>query len=248
MRIHKNATPRPLSGLLLGGLLSLLNLAGAFVTLMALGGLGNWAGWQFVGVFALAELATGTGFIIGPNIWRLPVAQARSRVPVRLAASTVLIPHWAAGAKALMGGVLLVAAAARVGVGPASGGVLLVAFGMLALVVGLSLLAARAGVAHPDRDVFEVVIRRHGHPARELPAISISAIVVQLLLNVGVFPLVKLTEPSILFAPEIAPSAPFLGWSVVAGSATLAAGLIAWTGRLALRAPREQQREAEQHA
>ena len=240
--------PRALRGLLLGFALSFLNLLGTVLALEAIGGLGAWTGRQFIGLFGLLEMATGVAFIFGPNIWRLPVAEAHTsdRTAVRLAASTVFIPHWAAAAKALAGAVMLAVAAQEAGIGPATAGVpLLVAFVVLGA-IGLSLVAARVGVARPDLDVVEIVVKRPGHRDVALPGVSIGGIVVQLLLNIGAFPAVKALPPSVLYHPEVGPSTAVLAVGTTVTAVLLLAAYAAWHGRISWRAPREQQREAEQ--
>ena len=113
-----------LRGLALGLALSVLNFVGALLTLLALGGLGDWAPAQFIGLFGLLEVATGVAFVVGPNVWRLPVASAElePRTRVRLALSTVLIPHWAVGVKSVAGLALLAWAAVQEGIGRGSMG------------------------------------------------------------------------------------------------------------------------------
>ena len=241
---------RALRGLLLGFVLSFVNLLGAFLTIAALGGLGAWTGWQFIGLFAVGEVGTGIAFIIGPNIWHLPVAQATTseRTDVRLAASTILIPHWAASAKAAAGLGLLIAAAVHEGVGPATLGLPVLALCVVGCCLGLSLIFARLGAARPDLDVVHIVIRRPGHEDRELPGISIGASVVQLVINIGAYPAVKLLPPSSFYQPEIGPSWSLLLWSLVITAVLVAAGYAAWRGRISWRAAREQQREAEKFA
>src|SRR5438067_390774 len=114
--------PRPVRGLVLGFLLSFVNLAGAFLALLALGGLGAWTGRQFLGFFGMVEAASGLAFIFSPNVWRLPVAEVSTsnRTAIRFAATTVFIPHWAAGAKCVAGLLMIAAAAQRAGIGPAT--------------------------------------------------------------------------------------------------------------------------------
>src|SRR6266545_4992110 len=69
---------------------------------------------------ALVELSVGLAYFFAPNVWRLPVAEANTkRTDVRLAASTVLIPHWIAAAKAI-GGAIMLGYGATEGVGPAT--------------------------------------------------------------------------------------------------------------------------------
>lgn len=237
-------------GLLLGFALTFLNLVGAFLTITALGGLGAWTAWQFVGVFALFETATGIAYIVAPNIWRLPISEAQTSdaTEVRLAASAIFIPHWAAGAKALAGAGLLLVAAARTGIGIATLGVPVLILLVAGAVIGLSLLAARFGVARPDLDVLHIVIKRPRHEDRALPGISLSASLVQILTNIGAYPAVKALSPSTLYGSEMRPSAAALVVSLCTTSILLAAGFLVWRGRISVRAPHEQQRDAEEFA
>lgn len=235
-------------GLALGFTLSALNLAGAFLTLLALGGLGDWTGTQFIGLFGLLEIATGLAFVVGPNVWRLPVAAAElePRTPVRFAASTILIPHWAGGVKCIGGLLLLGFAATQEGVSWGTPGLLLVIVYVCAVAVALSMVVARLGCARPDIDVFQISIKRPQHKAIELPGLSIGASFVQMLLNIMTFPTVRLLRPSVLYGPELSPTPSFLiGFGAIAIVAS-AAGLGVWAGRLAWRAAPRQQREAEE--
>ncbi|MBI2760777.1 MAG: hypothetical protein HYX51_05060 [Chloroflexi bacterium] len=233
-----------------GFVLSFVNLLGAFLTIAALGGLGAWTEWQFIGLFGAVEVATGIAFIIGPNIWHLPVAQGNTtcRTDVQLAASTILLPHWAASAKAAAGFALAVAAAWHEGAGVATLGLPVFIVAICSAVIGLSLVVARAGVARPDLDVLNIVVKRPGRKDHELPGISLGASVVQLLANVGSFPAVKLFAPSMFYQPEIGPSPRVLALSAAIGALLTLAGYAAWRGRMSWRAPREQQREAERVA
>ena len=193
-------------------------------------------------------MGTGLAYIIGPNIWRLPVAEANTsdRTKIHLAATTLFLPHWAAGAKAAAGVVLVVLAAWNEGVTFASVGVILFALFVVATVIGLSLLFARFGVARPDLDVVFMEIRRPGRDTYALPGISLGAIAIQFLLNIGVFPAVKVLPPSVLYRSAIAPSVAVLATSAVITAASLGAALWVWRGRIAWRAPAEQQREQEE--
>jgi hypothetical protein len=238
---------RVIRGLALGLSLSFVNLLGVLLTLTALGGLGEWENAQFVGLFGTFEVATGLAFIIGPNIWRLPVAQAKlSHEEVRFAASTILIPHWAGGVKCIAGLAFIAYAASREGVGPATAGLPVLVLLVCAASVGLSMLLARLGTSRPDLDVYGLAIRRVGRPEIALPELSLCAAFVQLLLNVMTFPTVSVMPPDALYQPEIGPSAALLGWGLAGGGALLLAGFAAWAGRLDWQAPRPQQREAEQ--
>ena len=237
---------RAARGLIATLVLSFVNLVGAFVALTLLGGLEPWTERQFVGLFGLIELAMGLAYLFAPNAWRLPVAEANTsdRTKIRLAASTVLIPHWIAVAKAI-GGALMLGYAATEGIGPATAGlpfaVLFIAIGFLAL----SVAVARLGVARPDLDVFFVTVRRPGGKEYDLPGFTITGMSMQLLSNFGVFPAVELLEPSVLYRPELGPSPEFLLATGVAAALLCGLAWLAWRGRITVRAPREQEREAE---
>jgi hypothetical protein len=226
--------------------LSFVNLVGAFVALSLLGGLEPWTERQFVGLFGLIEFAMGLAYLFAPNAWRLPVAEANTpRTDIRLAASTVLIPHWIALAKAL-GGAIMLGYASTEGVGLATLGlplaVIFVAIGFLAL----SVAVARLGVARPDLDVFFVTIRRPGGKEHELPGFTITGMSMQLLSNFGVFPAVELLKPSALYRPELGPSPGLLLATAAAVAVLCAVAWLAWRARMTMRAPKEQEREAEE--
>jgi len=240
-----------LRGLALGLTLSVVNLFGVFLTLLALGGLGEWTGTQFIGLFGLVEVATGAAFIIGPNIWHLPVSEARlarSPVEVQFAASTIFIPHWAGGVKGIAGFAFVCYAIGREGFGVATLGLPLIIVAVCAAAVGVSMVFARLGVARPDIDVYEIVVRRPTHPDYALPGISLGAAVVQLTLNIGTFPTVKILPPTAFYQPEFGPSPETLLWALAGGAALLGLGVAAWWGRLSWRAPAPQQEEAEEFA
>jgi hypothetical protein len=99
----------------------------------------------------------------------------------------------------------------------------------------------------PEFDVAEVTIR-WGGKLRELPPQSLSASTLQCVLGIATVPLAKLLSPSILYQPELAPSAEAL--ITVLAASGLSGGLVywMWSGRIGLRAPAEQQREAEEQA
>ncbi|MEO8539826.1 MAG: hypothetical protein ABI577_08815 [bacterium] len=239
---------RALRGLTLGFTLSVLNLAGAFLTLLALGGLGEWTGTQFIGLFGLLEVATGAAFVIGPNVWRLPVAAAElePRTTLRFAASTVLIPHWAGGVKSIAGAGLVVWAAIYEGVSFGTPGILLIVIYVCAMCVAVSMIFARIGCAWPERDVFQISIHRPGHKTIELPGMSIGASFVQALLNIMTFPTVKLLHPSALYSPELSPSPRLLIVFGLVALVTTGFAVALWADRLAWRAKPRQQREAEE--
>lgn len=240
---------RAFRGLALVFTLTFVNLFGVILTATALGGLAPWTRWQFIGVFGAIEAASGLANVITPNVWRLPIAelQTSERTDVKLAASTLLIPHWGGLARSAAGVVCLALAGWQVGLGPAT--VALVPF-LLALawwVVALSALLARAGVARPDVDVVQFVVR-WGRRENELTPLSIGASALQFLLAIATIPVVKLLPPSVLYQPELGPSPEALAIVLAVSVLLLAPVYLAWSNRIEVRAPAEQQREAEEHA
>ncbi|HUF53236.1 MAG TPA: hypothetical protein VMR52_05610 [Dehalococcoidia bacterium] len=226
---------------------SLVNLGGAFLALSLVGGTEPWSSAQFVGLFGLLEAGLGLGFVFAPNVWRLPVAEANTsdRTSIRLAASTALIPHWAALAKAGGGFAMLTYAAAAEGISTATLSIL-----ALAILIGIAFMAvtvavARIGVAWPEYDVFFVSIRMLGRKLRDLPGLTISGIIIQLLTNTGIYPTVKLLSPSALYRPEFGPSVPFFVAIAVTTACASAVALVAWRGRISWGASAPQQSEAE---
>jgi hypothetical protein len=239
---------RAFRGLALVFVLSFVNLAGVLVTATALGGVEPWTGWQFIGLYGAAEAAAGLANVVSPNVWRLPIAQLETdrRTDVRLAASTMLIPHWGGLARTLAGLVLVAVVAWHEGVGPATLGLVVLVPALALVFLAVSALAARAGVARPDLDVVQFVVRWGGRE-RELRPISLGASIIQFLLTVVTIPAAKLLPTSVLYRPELGPSAAAL--LVVVGTSLVLAALAyaAWSGRVAVGAPLEQQREAEEH-
>jgi hypothetical protein len=246
MRGSSGAGGRAFSGLALVFALSFLNLVGILVTATALGGIEPWSRWQFIGMFGVVEAASGLANVLSPNVWRLPVAelQTSERTDVKLAASALLLPHWGGLARATAGLVLVGLAAWQEGVAPVS--LLLVPF-VLALawfVLAVSAVLARGGVARPDLDVLQLVVR-WGRRERELTPISLGASAFQFLLTIVTLPVAKLLPSSVLYQPAMGPSAAALlvALGIAAGSG--AVSYAAWAGRVAFEAPAEQQREAE---
>jgi hypothetical protein len=230
-------------------LLSFVNLVGVIVTAAALGGVAPWSRWEFVGAYGAIEAGSGLANVISPNIWRLPVAELQTsrRTDVRLAASTVLLPHWGGLARCAAGIACLALAGREDGLGPAT--VALVPF-VLALawsILAISAVLARAGVARPDLDVLQIVVRL-GRRETELDPVSIGASVFQFLLSIITIPAVKLLPPSVLYQPDLGPSRDALLVALGVSAALSALVWLLWAGRVELDAPREQQREAEERA
>ena len=240
---------RAFRGLALVFLLSFVNLVGVIFTAAALGGVEPWTRWQFVGAFGVLEAASGLANVISPNIWRLPVAelQTSERTDVKLAASALLLPHWGGLARFGAGLVCVVLSAWQDGLGPASVALVPFVLAVAWLVLALSAILARAGVARPDLDVFQIVVRWGGQE-KEAPPVSVGASVFQFLLSISTIPAVKLLPPSVLYQPELAPSLDAMLVALALSVALLVIVWWLWAGRIELDAPVEQQREAEKHA
>ena len=234
-------------GLLFTFALSFVNLGGLFLSVAFLGGLGEWTPWQFVGLAGLLEVGLGIAFIVAPNIWRLPVAEAQTsdRTAIRLAVDVLLIPRWAALAKVGAGIVMLVLAASREG---ASAGTILipiVAAATATSMLAISLLAARLGVSRPHVDVLWLTVKRPFRRDIALPGLSLSGTFVQLLAGIGVIPAVKLLPPSVLYQSPLAPSRELLVGTVAMAVFLAVLALWAWRGRVTRHAPVEQLAEVE---
>jgi hypothetical protein len=187
--------------------------------------------------------------VISPNLWRLPIAemQTSKRTDVKLAASALLLPHWGGLARSAAGLVLLALAAWEEGVGPVSAALVPFVLALAASVLAISAVLARAGVSRPDIDVVQFVVR-WGRREKELAPISISAALFQFVLGITTIPAVKLLPPSVLYQPEIGPSATALLVTLVVSAALVVLVYLVWAGHIEMKAPAEQQREAEEHS
>jgi hypothetical protein len=245
----KQESGRAFRGLVLAFLLSFLNLIGAILTVTALGGLAPWSRWQFIGAFGVIEVASGLANVVSPNIWRLPVAELETseRTDVKLAGSALLLPHWGGLARCAAGLVCVAVAAWEVGLGPASAALVPLVLALAWSILAISAVLARAGLARPDIDVVQVVVR-WGRREKEIPPVSISAGVFQLLLSMTTIPAVKLLPPSALYQPELAPSLDVFLVALALSAALAVLVYFLWSGRIEWNAPVEQQREAEEHA
>jgi hypothetical protein len=245
----KPESGRAFRGLALVFVLSFLNLIGVLLTATALGGLTPWSQWQFIGLYGVIEVASGLANVISPNLWRLPIAemQTSKRTDVKLAASALLLPHWGGLARSVAGLVFLALAAWQEGVGFASAALVPFVLALAWSILAISAALARAGISRPEIDVVQFVVR-WGMREKELAPISISAAFFQFVLGITTIPAVKLLPPSILYQPEIGPSANALLVSFVVSGALLALVYSLWSGRIEMRAPAEQQREAEEHS
>jgi hypothetical protein len=246
---ERGSRVRAFRGLGLVFVLSFLNLVGVLVTATALGGVEPWSRWQFVGMYGVLEAASGLANVITPNIWRLPIAemQTRGRTEVKLAASTVLLPHWGGLARTFAGLVFMGLAAWQQGMGAATPALVPLVFALAVSILAISALLARAGVARPDVDVLQFVVR-WGRREKELAPISIAASVFQFLLSIATIPAAKLLAPSALYQPELGPSAKALLAAAAISVALAAIAYLAWWGRVAVEATADQQREAEERS
>jgi hypothetical protein len=240
---------RAFRGLVLVFVLSFLNLVGLIFTTTALGGVAPWSRWQFIGAFGVIEAASGLANVISPNIWRLPVAelQTSGRTEVKLAGSALLLPHWGGLARCGAGLVCLAVAAWQDGLGFASAALIPFVLALAWSILAISAVLARVGVARPDIDVVQLVVRWGGRE-KETPPISIGASVFQFLLSITTIPAAKLLSPSVLYQPELAPSGDALVLALALSGLLLVLVWVLWSGRIEFNAPSEQQREAEEHA
>jgi hypothetical protein len=240
---------RAFRGLVLVFLLSFLNLIGLILTTTALGGVAPWSRWQFIGAFGAIEAASGLANVISPNIWRLPVAelQTSERTDVKLAGLALLLPHWGGLARCVAGLVCLAASGWQEGLAPVSAALVPFVLALAWAVLAISAVLARAGLARPDIDVVQVVVR-WGKREKEIPPVSISAAAFQLLLSISTIPAVKLLPPSVLYQPELGPSLDALVLALALSAVLLVLVYVLWSGRIEFNAPAEQQREAEEHA
>jgi hypothetical protein len=240
---------RAFRGLVLVFLLSSLNLVGVILTVTALGGLAPWSRWQFIGAFGVIEAASGLANVLSPNIWRLPIAelQTSERTDVKLARSAVLLPHWGGLARFAAGLVCLAVAAWKAGLGPTSAALVPFVLALAWSILAISAVLARAGVARPEIDVVQVMVRWGGRE-REIAPISIGAAVFQFLLGITTIPVAKLLPPSVLYQPEVGPSLEALLFALALSGVLGVLVYFLWTGRIDWNAPPEQQREAEEHA
>jgi hypothetical protein len=240
---------RAFRGLAIVFVLSFVNLVGVIVTATALGGLAPWSRWQFIGMYGAIEAASGLANVISPNIWRLPVAelQTSERTEVKLAASALLLPHWGGLARSAAGLVCMALAAWQEGLGAASVALVPFLFALAWSIIAISAVLAWAGVARPDLDVLQFVVR-WGRREKELPPISTGASTFQFLLAIATIPAVKLLQPSVLYQPELGPSANALLLAFAASAALLVLVYLLWGGRIEMTAPAEQQREAEEQS
>jgi drug/metabolite transporter (DMT)-like permease len=158
----------------------------------------------------------------------------------------MLLPHWGGLARSVAGLVLIALTALEEGVGPATAGLLPFILALAFAILALSAVLAWLGVARPDIDVIQFVVRWRRRE-KEVPPISIGASVLQFFLAIATIPAVKIFPPSVLYQPEIGPSTAALLAMLGVSAALGGLACLLWYGRIEWRAPAEQQREAEEH-
>ena len=166
---------------------------------------------------------------------------------MKLAWSALLLPHWGGLARCAAGLVCLGVAAWQEGLGLASAALVPFVLAVAWSILAISAVLARAGVARPDIDVVQLVVR-WGNREKEMRPLSLGAAVFQFLLSTATIPAVKLLPPSVLYQPELAPSVGALLIIGVLSVVLVALVYLLWWGRVEVDAPPEQQREAEEHA
>lgn len=240
---------RAFRGLTLVFILTFVNLVGLLLTVGSLGLLEGWSRSQFVGLFGVIETAAGLSNILAPNIWHLPAAEQKTseRTEIKLAASAMLIPHWGGAARAGAGACLMVVAGFGEGWSVSSALFLPFLASLFVILLGVSALIARVGVAWAEVDTIQFVVRWRGRES-ELAPLSLSASVQQFILGVLTFPAVQLLNAGALFQPAFAPSTQLSMIAVALGLVSVLATALVWSNRIQWRAPREQQQEAESNA
>ncbi len=121
------------------------------------------------------------------------------------------------------------------------------ALGLAWVIVAVSAAVGRVAVARPELDVVQFTVRLGGRVTEFAPA-SLSAAFLQFVLSIATVPAAKLHPPEVMYRPELAPSVGVLVATLGASAALAVLVYVLWYGRIAVHAPREQQREAEEHA
>jgi hypothetical protein len=239
---------RAFRGLFLVFLLTFLNLAGILLTAIGLNALDQWTTWQFIGLFGVVEAGSGLANLVTPNLWAMPVIEQETshRTRTVLALETLGLMHWGGLARTLAGTAMIGAAAFHEGIGPGTALVLPLCLLIGWLQVVLSALLARGGVAAHDYDVLQITL--NWHRQIDLPPISLSASALQFCLSLITLPAVSILAPAVLYRLELAPAPEALAWLTAACVLATAAAIAAWYPRIAVKAPREQQQEAEVRA
>jgi hypothetical protein len=239
---------RAFRGLFLVFFITFLNLAGMTLTAIGLNALGDWTIWQFVGLFGVVEAASGIANIVTPNLWAMPVLEQETsnRTRTVLALETLKLAHWGGLARTLAGVVMIAVAGYHEGVSAQSALLLPLIVVVAWLEIVLSAVMARGGVAWHKYDVLKVTL--DWYDRIEVPPISLSASALQFILSLVTIPAISVLAAGVLFQPELAPSAEGLLWLSAFTLVCTVVALATWFPRISVRAPREQQQEAEARA
>jgi hypothetical protein len=239
---------RAFRGLFLVFCITFLNLAGMALTAIGLNALGNWTLWQFVGLFGIVEAASGLANVVTPNLWAMPVLEQEtsSRTRTVLALETLALAHWGGLARTLAGCVMIAAAANHAGISPQAALVVPLVLVIALLEIALSAVIARGGVAWHRYDVLKVTL--DWYDRIEVPPLSLSASMLQFILSLITIPAISILKPGVLYQPELAPAAEAFVWLAAATVVCTVLALAVWLPRVSVRAPREQQQEAEARA
>lgn len=218
------------------------------LTAVGLNALGEWTLWQFVGLFGVIEAGSGLANVVTPNLWAMPVLEQETsaRTKTVLALETLGLAHWGGLARTLAGIVMIAVAGQHEGFAATSVLLLPMILVIALLQIGLSAVIARGGVALHRYDVLQVTLNWY----REIPVppISLSASMLQFVLSLITLPAISILRPGVLYQPELAPASDAVIILTGVTLLTVIAGLAAWYPRIAVRAPREQQQEAEARA
>jgi hypothetical protein len=240
---------RAFSGLALTFALSFANFAGLALTVLGLGGFKGWTAVQFFGFYGLVEASAGLANLFLPNVWHLPVVETETsaRTRIKLAVSSFAIPHWGASARVVSGVVMMGVAMSKEGVDPTALLIPIAVCEIALIFFAWSAAASRAGVAWPHVDVIKISIDWLGRK-RELPPVSLGASLLQFLWSILTLPAIYIFASSILYRPKMGLDPEAMLWLTVGCVLAVALMLLCWWGRIAWRAPREQQVKVEQTA
>jgi hypothetical protein len=230
--------------------LSFLNFTGLLLSAISLKALGDWSTWQFAGLFGIMEASQGLASILQPNIWHLPVVELETsdRTRVKMAWSTIFLPHWGGAARAFGGSTIIVVSAVHHGDVQASAALIVPLVVVLAsLWVCATMLVARLGVKYADTDVVQLLVKWRGK-THELRPLSIGASLFQFALGISTLPVANILSPRVLFDPGVRLEPAFFFATLAFTALVAALAYLVWRGRFAVQAPREQQREVEQNA
>ena len=195
---------------------------------------GPWPITQFVGLIGVIETGAGLANLSAANLWHLPVQQLHQRSPVDL--RSLRQPHWESLGRVAAAVLFLLAALLSEGASPDS--ILLLPLVLLTagVLFATSAIASWLGVRWPETDVLQLSLRWRERD-HTLPALSLSASILQFLMVVGALPLMRALPRSTLFRPEFAPTTGLLLTMLVLGVVLLAVAALLWLRHVDSGAP-----------